>query len=423
VVAVNGLSAKWARHEFTGESTVIAGAGVWPLLAILAASASGAALTELEAAAGVSGDDGFEAAQAVLRLLSRSPAVSLALGTWVRAGLPVFAEWQQAMPRGTWGQFLGDERDRKRLDRWAYQQTRGLIPRMPIAIGPETLILIAAACLVRTPWLVRFEVEPFELHAKSGPWADRSNIPVLWRESSDLDDLLIADRYGDGQLTLVEVRGKNGISVFLITADEAARAGDVVADAISVIGDPSLCRKGSSLGAGDSAPGVNVELVLSETPKPTLSLTTVPFQLDASHDLLQHAALFGLVSATDSSHDHFPRISPVPLAVSQAKQTVTAAFSPDGFEAAAVTVVEVMIGAKVPWPKDHRLNIEVRFDRPFGFVAVHRPSRLVLIAGWVSDPQLITPGDRPNRWPPFSRVARAEPDSKIDSKLIQGSSL
>jgi serine protease inhibitor len=84
-------------------------------------------------------------------------------------------------------------------------------------------------------------------------------------------------------------------------------------------------------------------------------------------------------------------------------QTVTAAFSPDGFEAAAVTVVDVMFGAKDPWPKDHRLNIKVRFDRPFGFVAAHRLSRLVLIAGWVSDPQLITPGDRPNRWPPFSR--------------------
>jgi serine protease inhibitor len=403
VVAVNGLTAKWARQECTGKSTVIAGAGVWPLLAILAASASGDALTELEAAAGVSGADGFEAAQAVLRLLSNSPDVSLALGTWVQAGLPISAEWQQAMPSGTWGQFVGDERDQERLDKWADQQTRGLIPRMPMAVGRETLILIATACLVRTRWLVGFEVETFELHAESGPWADRSNIPVLWRQSTDVDDLLIADRQGAGQLTLAEVRGKNGISVFLVTADDAAKPGDVVTDAISVIGDPSVCRKGSSLVAGDSAPGVEVELVLSETPKPTLSLTTVPFQLEASHDLLQHAALFGLVSAIDPSHGHFPRISPVPLAISRAMQTVTAAFSPDGFEAAAVTVVDIMFGAKDPWPKDHRLNIKVRFDRPFGFVAVHTPSRLVLMAGWVSDPQLITPGDPPNRWPPFSR--------------------
>jgi hypothetical protein len=34
----------------------------------------------------------------------------------------------------------------------------------------------------------------------------------------------------DGQLTLVEGQDKNGISVFPVTTDEAARAGDVVAE-------------------------------------------------------------------------------------------------------------------------------------------------------------------------------------------------
>ena len=28
----------------------------------------------------------------------------------------------------------------------------------------------------------------------------------------------------------------------------------------------------------------------------------------------------------------------------------------------------------------------VDFDRPFGFLAVHRPSRLVVVAGWVQSP-------------------------------------
>jgi hypothetical protein len=27
------------------------------------------------------------------------------------------------------------------------------------------------------------------------------------------------------------------------------------------------------------------------------------------------------------------------------------------------------------------------FDRPFGFLAVHRETRLVLAAGWVTDPE------------------------------------
>lgn len=31
-------------------------------------------------------------------------------------------------------------------------------------------------------------------------------------------------------------------------------------------------------------------------------------------------------------------------------------------------------------------RIEAAFDRPFGFLAVHRTSRLVLTAGWVAEP-------------------------------------
>ncbi len=31
-------------------------------------------------------------------------------------------------------------------------------------------------------------------------------------------------------------------------------------------------------------------------------------------------------------------------------------------------------------------RISAAFDRPFGFLALHRHSRLVLAAGWVTDP-------------------------------------
>ena len=32
-----------------------------------------------------------------------------------------------------------------------------------------------------------------------------------------------------------------------------------------------------------------------------------------------------------------------------------------------------------------RREIKVIFDRPFGFLAVHRPTGLILVAGWVTD--------------------------------------
>ncbi|MGW2486043.1 hypothetical protein ACWCV9_02330 [Streptomyces sp. NPDC001606] len=33
------------------------------------------------------------------------------------------------------------------------------------------------------------------------------------------------------------------------------------------------------------------------------------------------------------------------------------------------------------------IHVYARFRRPFGFLAVHRASRLVLASGWVTDPQ------------------------------------
>jgi hypothetical protein len=31
--------------------------------------------------------------------------------------------------------------------------------------------------------------------------------------------------------------------------------------------------------------------------------------------------------------------------------------------------------------------VSVTFDRPFGFLAVHRPTSLVLVAGWIAEPE------------------------------------
>lgn len=75
-----------------------------------------------------------------------------------------------------------------------------------------------------------------------------------------------------------------------------------------------------------------------------------------------------------------------PLAVEAATQTVTATFGARGFRSASVTALS-MAGAGLP-PRYRRRarRISARFDRPFGFLAVHRTSRLVLNAGWITEP-------------------------------------
>ncbi|MGZ0148139.1 serpin family protein [Kribbella sp. WER1] len=105
------------------------------------------------------------------------------------------------------------------------------------------------------------------------------------------------------------------------------------------------------------------------------------FEIDADHDLLQHREVFGLTAAADPRRGHFPGLSPQPLAIDQARQVVMARFSATGFEAAAVTAMAVAAGAA---PTVTARALSVNLDRPFGFVAVHRPTGVPVVAGWVN---------------------------------------
>ncbi len=63
-----------------------------------------------------------------------------------------------------------------------------------------------------------------------------------------------------------------------------------------------------------------------------------------------------------------------------------ARFGAHGFEAAAVTAFGAA-GAGIPRLRWLTTTVSATFDRPFGFLAPHRHTRLVLAAGWVTDPE------------------------------------
>jgi serine protease inhibitor len=88
----------------------------------------------------------------------------------------------------------------------------------------------------------------------------------------------------------------------------------------------------------------------------------------------------------DSGDGRFPGISPTPLAVGQAEQSAVARFGALGFRAGAVTAIAPGYGGAPPQLRHTTTVVTAQFDRPFGFLAVHRESRLILTAGWVTDP-------------------------------------
>ncbi|MFD8982557.1 serpin family protein [Streptomyces sp. NPDC059564] len=390
VRAVNRLTARWAAAAGSGgeAGTVFTAAGVWPLLALLADGAAGAARTELAGALGTPAGEAAPAARELLSALGSVRGLRSATGLWGREDLPLEPGWSAELPPGARGTLTGDaDRDRAALDAWAAAHTDGLIDRMPVALpeGPDAVHLVLASALaLRLKWIRPFDEGFGEAH--EGPWADRPLL-MLHRHTALLDRVKVA-RGTAGAVTLLEVVGDDGVDVHLVLGEPEARLGEVLTTGIEAVTRDRPATGVSRLPDGNPGPGLFVDSVRSHSPEPRLSIETAAFEVNAEHDLLEQARVFGLETATGRRSGHFPGISPEPLAVGSARQTALARFHAEGFEATAVTAVGAFAGgvAAMPRERDRTRRAEVYFHRPFGFLAVHRASRLVLAAGWVTDP-------------------------------------
>ena len=383
----NALTARWARDVCRGETGALSGAGVWPLLALLAAAARGRGREELAAAAGVGADGAERHAYELLAVLQGSTAADAALGVWNRADLPLERWWLEVVPEAARGELAAAPAEaQERLDAWVRRHTRDRLTRMPVQVRPDTLLVLATALSVETRWRRPFDDMP--LRPADGPWAGRPReLAGLSRYRGDADELAVA-RTPAGPITMATVEGEDDVDVILCLGEPECPPGEVIAGAVEASDGRHPLSPGRSLveeGRERPAPGVQVVESVDFTPGVKLNLRTARFEVNAQHDLMERAGLFGLGTvSTADPQGHFPRISGVPLMVSQGAQDITATFSAEGFKAAAVTAFSVGV-AGVPMERSY--VVDVCFDRPFGFVARHRPTGLVLLAGWVAEPQ------------------------------------
>lgn len=381
--AVNGLTARWAATTSGGD--VLSAVGVWPLLALLADGAAGAARAELEEAVGVPAGRASGAARELLAGLGSVGGLETALGLWTKRTLELREEWAARLPTEAHGVLTGDvETDGAALDAWAVRRTGGLIERMPVAVAPGTDLVLASALALRTRWLRPFEescVVP-----ESGPWEGRALLG-LHRLSVLLDRIGVADT-PEGHVTELKVLGDTAVDVHLLLGEESMTPRQVLGAGIGVLAGAHPVTPGSRLPYGEAGPGLHVGREHTRRPEPpTLDVTTTAYGVTAGHDLLERPELFGLTAAARDAPGHFPGISSnVPLYVEAARQSALARFGARGFEAAAVTAIGA-VGCALPQPLWLRTTVRAAFDRPFGFLAVHRHTRLALAAGWVVDPE------------------------------------
>lgn len=382
VRAVNGLTARWAGTMSGG--TVFSAAGVWPLLAFLADGAGGAARAELADAVGLPAGEAAAAGRELLGALRATRGLDPALGLWTARTLEPREEWEAGLPVEAHGALTGrPETDTAALDAWVRKRTDGRIPRLPLGLTKDTELVLASAFALRTEWFRPFTDGVVEPH--TGPWQGRT-LRGLHRGTALLDRVGVAGT-PHGAVTELKVLGTTGVDVHLLLGEERMSPGQVLGAGVDVLARRFRTVPGHELPYGEAGPGLRVVRERSTVPRPpSLEVTTVAFDLAADHDLLRSPGLFGLGSASDSRHGHFPGISRGPLAVGSARQSATAAFGALGFRAAAATAVSG-VAAGPPDLRYVTTTVEAVLDRPFGFLALHRTSRLVLAAGWVGDPE------------------------------------
>ncbi|MDG6102577.1 hypothetical protein Daura_42365 [Dactylosporangium aurantiacum] len=350
VALANTLTSRWAAAA--DGPAAFSGAGVYPLLALLAGVASGPARDELLAVA----PSPLE--------LPASGAVRAAAGVWTRHDLPLAPGWDAG------SRLSGDPAaDRARLDAWAARSTGGLVPALPVAVDEDTALVLASALAVETQW--RRPFDDAVMTPAGGPWSGL-RLPSLSRGHVAADAL--APLRATGGVTLLTVEGSEDVDVVLCLGAPPAAPGAVLATAIDGFAGAAPATAG---------PGVHAEEVDATDPAPELVVSLPSFDVTAGHDLLTMPDLFGLRTAARDGT--FPGISPVDLAVSSARQQALARFTALGFQAATVTALAMFPLAFHP-PTARRLRVTVTFDRPFGYFAVHRPTGLVLVAGWVRRP-------------------------------------
>ncbi|MEI7716701.1 MAG: serpin family protein [Mycobacterium sp.] len=369
VEAANTLTARWCAR-LGNEDFVVSGAGLWPLLALLASAADETARVELAAALGRHAESGQSDALELIGILRDGVSTTAALGLWTRKGIPLREEWASVLPAGV----VGTLTDQGALDRWASERTGGLIDKFPLEITSETVLVLASALAARVKWRTPFDARP-----RNGDW-DSTEPDQQWlsRRTYDLGIAAVLD----GTVTRVVVEGDGDIDVYLLLGDQ--QPSDVLAAGLSELSGAARVSPATDPDSG--GPGLTVRRVQSSRPQDVLHLRLPSFQIAERHDLLEHKDLFGLRALTDPYVSHLPLLSPVELSISQGAQGVLARFFAEGFEAAAVTAFGAIPTGGRPIESYEITVVEADFDQPFGFIAVHRPSRLAVVAGWVNGP-------------------------------------
>jgi len=328
----------------TATAPAVSFAGLWLLLARLAPVASDNHREAIAEALGISCD---EAAALAEELLTAPHAtIATALGAWSRVALDAkLAVALEAMP------------DQAGLDRWASDHTRGLINEFPVAVSPETLLVVATALVLQPRWAKEL-------------WTDDDGMLVL---NDGLQT--IVDTESAGRVAVAKPFSEDGVDVISVIAAPDVSPQDVwraVDEVVDKLNQGALWNGG--LRGGELIDGHSWKV---------RKVTESFIKRDApdDFDIVWRSHLPKWSGDTVSALSGAPGVAEIVAALSEAApalagpfeciQAATAAYDESGFTAAAITALAVLTGRPALVERTIR-RVELIFDRPHAVIAIAR---------------------------------------------------
>jgi len=347
--------------------------GVWLLLA---ACASGARGSELEALEDALGCPAAEAGSLLAGFLAAPPpALRTAIALWVAArdATDAVGEWARGLPEAVESGFMPTQAE---ADEWARRSTLGLIRSFPLQIEETTRVVLASALATRVSWETPFTVVPAaEGLSSSSPW--RGAVQQLLWASDPRGDAMIARTQSAGLVAVHCAVAREDVTVISVSGDVGV-ARSALFDALHEVsgalaaGSPELACSlwDLPLGAGHSweISEQEVDVYVPERRLERITGVALPaWSVRAELDLGASAA-FGVSPAFQTLRR---LVGPRPDDQCHAAQTAVATFGRYGFEAAAVTGLAVATAAlRRPSGRATERRAVLRFDHPYAALAI-----------------------------------------------------
>ena len=328
----------------TATATAVSYAGLWLLLAHLAPVASDDHREAIAEAIGISCDEAAALAEELLTVPHAT--IATALGAWSRVALETkLAVALEAMP------------DQAGLDRWASDHTRGLINEFPIAVSPETMLVVATALVLQPRWAKEL-------------WTDDDGMLVL---NDGLQT--IVDTQAAGRVAVDKPFSEDGVDVVSVIAAPEVSPQDVwraVDEVVDKLNQGALWNGG--LRGGDLIDGHSWKV---------RKVTESFIKRDApdDFDIVWRSHLPKWSGDTVSTLSGAPGVAEIVAALCEAApalagpfeciQTATAAYDEAGFTAAAISALGVLTGRPALVERTIR-RVELMFDRPHAVIAIAR---------------------------------------------------